>query len=369
MSHRPVGIRALSVSFPTIIRDNDYFRREHPSLVAEAEQKTVAQAFSTASALPGDEVDLWSQEVAPYLKDPFRGTLERRVLGPEESSLTMEYRAACDALAAANLSPEDVDLLIVVSLFPEQLAPGDAAFLAGMLGIKCPAWNLESTCSSAVVALQTATALVRAGEYRNVLVVVSNTYSRFMDENDTLMFLSGDGAGAFLVDALKEGQGVLATKLVNTSATCGVFYVEHVVDPQGRPRAFIRAGRGANKMFQETTIRFIRSCCEAAVASAKLSFKDIDFFIFSSPAPWYTRVCSRSLGVDPERTINMNSHYGNIGPVLPIANLYHAARLGKIRENDLVLFYGIGSSSNAGANVMRWGDVALGPAPATSAGR
>ncbi|MHC5772099.1 MAG: 3-oxoacyl-ACP synthase, partial [Nostoc sp.] len=62
--------------------------------------------------------------------------------------------------------------------------------------------------------------------------------------------------------------------------------------------------------------------------------------------------------------IDLHKRYANIGPMLPLVNLYHGAEAGRLRENDLVLVYTIGSVSNAGATVMRWGDVALGPAPA-----
>jgi 3-oxoacyl-[acyl-carrier-protein] synthase-3 len=95
-----------------------------------------------------------------------------------------------------------------------------------------------------------------------------------------------------------------------------------------------------------------------------MTLDEIDFFAFNTPTAWYANVCVRALGINPERTINLHERYANIGPMLPLTNLYHGAELGRIRENDLVLVYTIGSVSNAGASVMRWGDVALGPAPA-----
>lgn len=119
------------------------------------------------------------------MSDPFRGTVERRVVSQDETSLSLEYQAAIDVLQAAKLQPEDIDLMLVTSLFPEQVTPGNAAFLAGQLGLTSAAWNIESTCTSVLVSLQTACSLVRTGEYRNVLVVVSSTYSRYTDENDT----------------------------------------------------------------------------------------------------------------------------------------------------------------------------------------
>jgi 3-oxoacyl-[acyl-carrier-protein] synthase-3 len=365
MIFEPVGIRALAVSFPSIIRTNDYYRENYPELIAEAEQKTLAKLFIPSnSTANNEEAEIWTQEMQPYMSDVFRGSVERRILAPDETSLTLEYRAAMDALCAAKLCPEDVDLMLVTTLFPEQITPGNAAFLAGQLGLRGAAWNIESTCTSALVSLQTACSLVQTGQYRNVLVVVSTTYSHFTDENDTLMFLSGDGAGAFVVGALKPNQGVLSTKIVNTAETCGTFFCELTTNTQGVPKMFIRGGKGVGRMFIDTTVRFVRTTCKEAATAAGLTFDQINFFVFNTPSAWYSRVCTRALCIDPKRTINLNPLYANIGPMFPLANLYHAAHAGKIRENDLVLVYTMGSVSNAGASVMRWGDVALGPAPA-----
>jgi 3-oxoacyl-[acyl-carrier-protein] synthase III len=362
MNLKPVGIKAIAVTFPDIIRTNDYYRQHNPEMIAQAEQKTLAQAFSVAASNGDDfEPDIWTQEMMPYISDPFRGTVERRVVASDDSALELEYRTAVDVLTAAQLTPEDVDLMLVTSLFPDHILPGDASFLAGKLGLKGAAWNVESTCTSGLVSLQTACSLVQTGQYRNVLIIVSTTYSRFTDPNDTLAFLSGDGIGAFLVSSLEAEQGILGTKIINTAETCGAFYQEFT--PKAPNQMFIRARKNTGKMFVDTTVKFLRNCCEGAAAEAGVSFDDIDFFVFNTPTAWYSRVCTRTLGVDPERSINLNPVYGNIGPAFPFANLYHAAQLGKIKENDLVLVYTMGSSSNGGAAIMRWGKVALGTAP------
>jgi 3-oxoacyl-[acyl-carrier-protein] synthase-3 len=357
----PVGIRSIGLSFPSIIRTNDYYRENYPDLIAQVEQKSLSKVFSLTDNAPNNEFD---QEMLPYLSDPFRGSVERRVLGPGETSLTLSYRAAIDALEAAKLSADEIDLMLVATIHPEQIVPGNAAALAGQLGLRGAAWNLDSTCSNATVALQTACALIRAGEYHNVLVVICTNYSPFTDENDTLSFLSGDGAGAFVVGSLKPKQGVLGTKIINTASTCGTFFNELTTDAQGNPRMFIRSGKGAAQMLSDTAIKFVRDCSEGALAAAGVTKEEIDFFAFNTPTAWYAKVCTRALGIDPERTIDLHKRYANIGPMLPLVNLYHGAEAQRIRENDLVLVYTIGSVSNAGAIVMRWGDVALGPAPA-----
>lgn len=359
----PIGIRSLAVSFPSIIRTNDYWRKHYPELVVVASPKRVRLYKPAISTSDINELDIWSQEVKPFLSDPFRGNVERRVLSPDESSLTLECRAAKDALDAAKLSPQEVDLAIVTSLFSEQIVSGNAAYLVRELELCCPAWNLESTCSSALVALQNACALVQTGEYRNVLVVISHIGSNSVDEEDTLSWSFGDGAGAFVVSALKPNQGVLSTKVVHTAATCGAYLHELVMEAQGKSRIRTKTGENAS-LLAETAVDFLRICCEGAITAAGVTLDQINFFAFNTPTAWYTNVCTRALGISPERTINLYPRYANIGPVLPIANLYHAALEGKIHENDLVLVYTNGAGSTAAATVMRWGNVALGPVPA-----
>lgn len=360
MVHTPVGIRSLAVSFPNTKRTNDYYIEKYPDLIALAEQKSLARAYSLAGSTPSNEFDL---EMMPYLSDPFRGTIERWVLGPDESPLTLEYRAAKDALNAAKLSPDDVDLMIVASVLPDQVGLGNAAFLARQLGLQGAAWNLDGSCGSTPVALQTACALVQVENYRNALVVISCSYSRFTDEDDTFAWSLGDAAGAFVVSKLEPLQGILGTKTVHTGAWCNLVYCKLTNDAQGKPQIRMQVGMRANKLIREKSAEFLRTCCEGAAAAAGVTLNQINFFIFNTPTAWFARFCMRALDIDPERTINLYPQYANIGPVLTVANLYYAARLGKIRENDLVLLYGFGASGTAAANVVRWGNVALGSDP------
>ncbi|BBD68191.1 3-oxoacyl-[acyl-carrier-protein] synthase III [Nostoc commune NIES-4072] len=359
----PVGIRAIAVSFPSIRRTNDYYRQKYPELIAQAEQKSLARMFSLAGSTPSNEFDL---EMMPYLSDPFRGTVERWVLGTGESSLTLEERAARDALEAAKLSVKDVDLMIVASVWPEKIGLGNAAFLAHKLSLEGAAWNLDATCGSTPIALQTACALVRAGEYRNVLVVISCTYSRFFDEDDTMSWFLSDGAGAFVVGSLESNQGILGTKTIHAGELCNVVFPQLTTDAQGNPRLRMKLCKEANKVTRSTAVGFLRTCCEGAIAAAGVTLEQIDFFIFNTSTAWFASFCIRVLGIDPERTIDLYSQYANIGPVLTVANMYYAAKLGKIRENDLVLVYGFGAAGAISANVMRWGNVALSPDPLES---
>ncbi|QRK05042.1 hypothetical protein JQX13_33200 [Archangium violaceum] len=357
-----VGIRALALAYPETVRTNDYFRTNHAQVLAEAQQKSLSRVWSPHKTTESAR-DIFNEEMAPFLDDPFRGTVERRVLGPGESVYSLELRAAREALAAAAMSPGDVELLLCTSLLPQAVGIGDAAFLARDLGLRGTAWNFESACSGALVGLQMACSLVRSGEYRNALVVVGCSYSQNTAETDSLGWTCGDGAAAFLVSAVPEGSGVLGFKSLHTAETCGSLYYEMVAEADQAPRMFLKANPQAGKSLKVVSESSLRASCEGAVRAAGVSLEQIDFFVFNTPLAWYASFCAKMLGVALERTLNTFPLYANVGPVLMPTNLYHAAQAGRIKPGDLVLLYSIGSVSSAGAAVLRWGEVALGPSP------
>lgn len=361
MTTPSIGIRSLAINFPRTIRTNDYWLQKFPNIGSQKQR----QAKANPKLSSDNGLDIWLQEVTPYLPDPFRGSVNRHLLAENESSQTLEYRAAQAALAAAKLSADEIDLMLVASLFPDAVGPGSAAVLAQELNLRCPAWNLESTCSSALIALQTAQALVQTGTYRHVLIVVSHIGSRCVNEADTLSWSMGDGAGAFVVGSLKPKQGILSTKIISTTATCKAYVHELVVDSQGQPRIQTRTGENASSL-AETAVDCVRYCCQQAVRAAGVRLEQIDLFALNTPTAWYANVCAKALGIEPQRVMNLYADYANIGPVFSVANLYHAVAANKLCEDNLVLVYANGAGATAAATVMRWGDVALGAADALS---
>jgi 3-oxoacyl-[acyl-carrier-protein] synthase-3 len=353
-----VGLRSLASAFPAKIRSNDYWREHHPQLVAQEEKKTLARLWKSNAQTK--ELDAFERAMAPYLSDPFRGARERRVLAPGQTARSLELDAARRALDAAGLRAGDVDLLIACSFLPDQVGVGNATYLARDLGLGCAAHNLETTCSSALVALQNAAALVRVGDARNVLVVVSCTYSRVADEDDTLCWFLGDGAGAFVVGRTPPGAAYLGARAFHTGETCNTFFYEVVPDPVRGARIRMDCTPETGKILYETAEPFLKKCSEAACAAAGVKLSDIDCFVFNTPTAWYADFCSAALGVSRERTVDTYPEYANIGPALMPVNLHRAAASGRIRPGDLVLLYTVGSVSSAGALVLRWGDVALG---------
>ncbi|MRG95646.1 3-oxoacyl-ACP synthase [Polyangium spumosum] len=356
-------MRSLAITFPGGLKTNDYWRRHHPQMFGGAVEKRNVWAAPEA---PRDEPDAFGAEMAKFLDDPFRGARERRVLLPKENALLLETRVATMALEAAKVARAEVDLILSCSLFPDVMGIGHATFLAGELGLThSAAWNLETACSGAFAVFETACALVRAGQYRNVLGVVSCTYSRTIEEHDTMSWFSGDGAGAFVVSDVPAGEGLVASAMLHSAETCNAFVID-VTDDRARGKQVVRfrAEKSASKILRQVSEPYLRKTADLALRKAGLGISDINWLVVNTPTAWYAPFCARVLGFDPARTIDTFSRYANCGPALMPVNLYTAAAELPIRRGDLVLVHTVGSSSSSGSAIVRWGDVALGPPPA-----
>ncbi len=355
-----IGLQAVGVSVPERVLDNDHWRRGHPQMISDVEGR-IWMWRKPMEWSEGSEA--FNREMAPYVRDPFRGSRQRRYLESDGSALKLEAAAARNALAAAELTPDDVDLAICGSFQPDQWGIGNAAFLARELGLAGAAWNLESACSSALVAFHTACSLVESGQYRRVLVVSSCSYSRATVEHDPISWGVGDAATAMIVGEVEDGAGYLGGHTVHTAETCDA--VAYHLEPRrgGPPRLRIRTGRQTAEILRGTSESYLKECCHGALESAGLVIQDIDHFVFNTPLAWYSAFCARVLGVDRAKTLSVYPLYANVGPALLGLNLLHAAHWRGYRPSDLVLLYTVGSVSTCSAAVMRWGDVALGELP------
>jgi 3-oxoacyl-[acyl-carrier-protein] synthase III len=365
-TNKRVSIKSLSIAFPSVLWTNDYFRRRYPEMVARAEQQALAKVFGTKTEVESrKELTAFERAMAPYLDDPFRGAVARRVLAHGETILSVELAAARGALDAAKLTAADIDLVLTQSFPGDRLVIGNAGYLAAALDMKSPVFNFESACSGSLVGLQLAFSLVQGGVYRRVLVVASTSNSAITIDDDALSWFVGDGAGAYVVEESSDGSGVLGWHTINSIESNDMFIVSPVLEhPLSRDiRLVCKPTPKTASIVASTAEPYLRKCTSEALIKAGLCTTDIDFWVFNTPAAWYADFCAAILGVEAGRYHSIYPKYANCGAALNPAALYHAIYEKKIGAGATVLLYSIGSSSTASAVVLRLGDVALGPYP------
>lgn len=143
------------------------------------------------------------------------GIRERRIASAEESPAFMGKEAALQALARANVDPEDIDLIITSTMSPDHFCPSTSTIIQGAIGAKnAAAFDIAAACSGYIYGLSIASAYIESGIYKNILLVSTEKNSAFVDYQDrNTCVLFGDGAGASVIADGGSGLAVLSLDL------------------------------------------------------------------------------------------------------------------------------------------------------------
>lgn len=347
-----LSLRAIGVQLPAGIRTNDWYTQHYPEALSRQREATLARLWTVADPT---QLNAWDRAMLPHLADPFRGAVERRVLGPGEGSLSLAHGACRAALAAANLAPAEIDYALVAALRPDMVVVGEATQLAARLGLTCPAIFYESACNAPITGLQLAQGLIASGAARRVLISCTSTYTRDTDPEDSFSWFLGDGAGALIVEAGPAGAALLGLHTVPTQETCGVFQYR----AEGDGFRMSNIDRQGGRKIRDHAERWLRATVHTALDAAGVSLDEVSTLVVNTPVAWYADFVALALGIDRERVFDSHRRYANAGPALLPLNLHAAAQAGRLRPGDRVLVHSVGSESTAGAAVLRWGDVAI----------
>ena len=143
------------------------------------------------------------------------GMKERHIAEPGQATSDLAVAAAEQALRAARLEPDQVDLIICATITADNTLPATACWIQHRLGCShAGGFDLTAACSGHIYGLAQARAAILSGQARNVLVISAEVLSSITDYTDrSTCVLFGDGAGAAVVQASDEpGVGILHTR-------------------------------------------------------------------------------------------------------------------------------------------------------------
>ena len=138
------------------------------------------------------------------------GILERRHVGPGESTGDLAIEAARRCIVDAGVDPSEIDLVLLGTYTPDLLMPATASLVQDRLDLCAPAMDIQAACASFIFAMITGAQFVSTGCNRLVLVIGADCNSRMTDPADERTFpLFGDAAGAVLFAPGGKAQGLL----------------------------------------------------------------------------------------------------------------------------------------------------------------
>ena len=274
------------------------------------------------------------------------GIRERRVASPAETTASLAADACADAIKEAGITPDDVDLLIVATVSPDQPMPAVAAFVQDRLGLRCGAFDLAAACSGFVYSMVMGSSLIATGGARHVLIVGAETLSRIVDPDDRgTVILFGDGAGAAVLSGTDAELGLVAFDLGCDGSAADILELA-----RGNQYVTMRG----SEVFRRA-VRAVNDSASTVLAKAGMTADDIALFVPHQANRRIIESAARHVGIPMERTMVNIERYGNTSAAsIPIA-LAEAADAGRLHDGDVVLLSGFGAGMTWASAIVRWG--------------
>lgn len=297
-------------------------------------------SYTPEKVLTNENIDLLNGNTNSYWTKEKLGIEERRIVEDEVPS-DLAYHAAVAAIKDAGISKDDIDLVIVATSSPDRISPSTAMIMTKQLDIKKPAFDINAVCTGFVYGLQIASSLINTKQYKNILLIGADAYSRIIDweRRDCVFF--GDGAGAVILSEVEGGW--VSTDLYG--------------DPSGN-EAFTCHHSGKFQMDGKAVYDFGTSVLPLTIKSSleKLNIpkEDVDWIIPHQPSHRVLLKTAELLDFPIEKIVfNMTKFANTAGASIPMAldNLY---KNNKIKNGNLLIMPAIGSGWTYGVSVLKY---------------
>lgn len=288
------------------------------------------------------------------------GIKERRILKVEgEGSSYLGAKAIEKLLSENDIDPMSIDLLICATSNPDYRFPSTASVMIEKAGLKnAYGYDIQAACAGFIVGLQDATAYIRSGMYKRILLVCAEKMSSMVNYDDrTTCALFGDAAACVLVEPTeKEGVGVIDAVL-------------HV-DGSGRDHLLMKAGgsvkptthetvdAGENFLYQEGKQVYKNAVTDMLTSSLdvmernNLTVDDVDYLIPHQANLRIIEAVSSRAGFPSEKVLVNIAHYGNTSAAsIPLCLDEYKT---KLKKGDRLLLTAFGAGFTWGAMYLIW---------------
>lgn len=324
-----------------------------------------AAIAGTGRAVPGKVLTNADLETLVETTDEWittrTGIRERRMAVDGEALSDFCVAAATQALENAGVAAKDLDAVLVATVTPDQPIPAMACLVQQKLGAKkAAAWDQNAGCSGWLYGLHIADGLVQAGKAKNILLVGAELLTRYTDYTDrATCVLFGDGAGATLLRATKSDRGVLASTIRSDGE--GACFIQMPgggsSNPPNRPETLGQRLPFIKMMGGETfkiAVRSMVDVCKDVLNESGFEPGEVSWLVPHQANDRIIQAVGERLGIPRERCIVNIERYGNTSAAsIPIA-LDEAARDGRVKRGDLILFTAFGAGLTWGAALVRW---------------
>lgn len=288
------------------------------------------------------------------------GIKERRLAAPDEATSDLAAKAAVKAMASAQITADQLDLIVVATVTPDMLFPSTACLVQEKIGaMRAAAFDIEAACSGFVYALEIGQQFIMSRTFDTVLVIAADKLSSIVDWSDrNTCVLFGDGAGAAVLKNMPHSHGLLTAFMGADGSKGSVLCV-----PGGGSRCPASADSVANRLHflrmdgKETyknAVQAMHSAAQEVLRRCELDVSQIKCIIPHQANRRIIDAVGERLGARPEQLFVNLEKYGNTSAASVGIALDEAVSLGRIERGDLVLLTVFGGGFTWAAALIEW---------------
>jgi 3-oxoacyl-[acyl-carrier-protein] synthase-3 len=300
-----------------------------------------------------------SQDFPEWSTDRIESKLgiRSRHIVTDESTSDLAVKAAEKLFTEYNISPAEVDFVILCTQSPDYFLPTTACLVQNRLGIptSAGAFDFNLGCSGYVYGLAIAKGLVAGGIASNILLITSEKYTKFIHKDDkSNKAIFGDGATATLIstegfaDILDfelgtDGQGGENLIVKNGATLHPNRDGEDTVDGAGNVYNPNNLYMDGPAIFKFTTVA-VPKLVENTLLKNNLTLNDIDYTIFHQANNLILETLRKKVGIPVEKYyIDVRDVGNTVSSTIPIA-IKESMLVNKLTGNILLVGFGVGYS-------------------------
>ena len=313
--------------------------------------KKFARIIGTGSYLPSKVVTNADLEKTLDTSDEWitarTGIKERRIV-TNESACDLALEASKKALEMSEISPSEIDLIILATTTPDKIFPATATMLQDRLGATCPAFDLQAVCAGFVFALTTAQQYIENGSAKNILVVGSEIMSKIVDWNDrSTAIIFGDGAGAVIVSS-DNATGIKHSKLYSDGSYMSSLHVNN-----NRINELGTIEMAGNEVYK-IAVKRLSDLAEKTLNECNMTSDDLTWMVPHQANIRIISAVAKRIDLPMNKVVLTLEKHGNTSAAsIPLA-LDVAVRDGRIKKGDSLLFEGIGGGFSWGSVLVEY---------------
>jgi 3-oxoacyl-[acyl-carrier-protein] synthase-3 len=286
------------------------------------------------------------------------GIKERRICHCNFSDMAIV--AAKQALAAADLDPQELDLILLGSLTNDSLCPNTASLVQDAIGAKNAASiDINSACTGFLYGLHIGTNLIKTGAHKKVLVLGGEFISHYMNwARRDVAVLFGDACGAVVIEQTDQEVGLLAAKIGCEADAKYAIQITNLGSAYSRfteDFLYVDWNFEGQEVFKRA-IRCMAQACADVLEETGLTIDDVKLVVPHQANKRILDALARRVGLPPEKVFINVHKYGNTSAgTIPVA-LTEALEEDRVAPGDYVLSATFGAGLTWGAGLIRWGD-------------